>query len=78
MSSFFYFIGQTKHPRSSSRRVGMRDIEKFSSQKTGEILPPGWHFVPDVSAALARAQEQTEVVLVTGSFYLVGKVRRQL
>ena len=63
---------------SSSRRVGMRDIEKFSSQKTGEILPPGWEFVSDVSAALARAQEQAEVVLVTGSFYLVGEVRKEL
>lgn len=56
----------------------MRDIEKFSSQKTGEILPTGWTFVPDVSAALARAQEQADVVLVTGSFYLVGEVRKRL
>ena len=63
---------------SSSRRVGMRDIEKFSSQKTREILPSGWQFIPDVSCAFARAQEQAEVVLVTGSFYLVGAVRAQL
>lgn len=63
---------------SSSRRVGMRDIEKFSSQKTREILPTGWEFVSDVSAALARAQAQAEVVLVTGSFYLVGAVRAKL
>ena len=42
------------------------------------LLPPGWHFVPDVSAALARAQEQADVILVTGSFYLVGEVRKLL
>ncbi len=42
------------------------------------LLPPGWEFVPDVSAALTRVQERTAVVLVTGSFYLVGAVRQQL
>ncbi|MCQ2410470.1 MAG: bifunctional folylpolyglutamate synthase/dihydrofolate synthase [Elusimicrobiaceae bacterium] len=63
---------------SSSRRVGVRDIEKFSLGPTIDILPPTWQFVHDVSAALARAQEQADVVLVTGSFYLVGAVRKWL
>ncbi len=68
---------------SSSRRVAMRDIEKFLSRAAGEqviapLLPPGWEFISDVSTALTRAQEQAEVILVTGSFYLVGEVRKQL
>ena len=42
------------------------------------LLPPDWEFVPDVSAALAYAQEQADVILVTGSFYLVGAVRKRL
>ena len=66
---------------SSSRSLPdgqMRDIEKFSLGPTIDILPPTWQFVHDVSAALARAQEQADVVLVTGSFYLVGEVRKRL
>ena len=63
---------------SSSRSVAMRDIEKFSSQKTSEILPSGWEFVSDVGDALSRAQEQADVLLITGSFYLVGAVRAKL
>ena len=42
------------------------------------LLPPGWEFISDVSTALTRAQEQAEVILVTGSFYLVGEVRKLL
>ena len=42
------------------------------------LLPPGWKFVPDVDVALTRAQEQADVVLVTGSFYLVGALRARL
>ena len=45
---------------------------------TREIFPPGWEFIPGVPAALAHAQELADVVLVTGSFYLVGAVRAQL
>ena len=45
---------------------------------TREILPSGWEFVADAYAALARAQELADVVLVTGSFYLVGAVRAKL
>lgn len=41
-------------------------------------LSSGWSFIPGVSSALARAQELADVILVTGSFYLVGKVRAQL
>jgi len=63
---------------SSSRSVSMRDIEKFSARAAEGILPTGWEFVSDVSAALARAQAQADVVLVTGSFYLVGEVRKRL
>ena len=58
---------------SSSRSVGVRDIEKFPSRAAGEtllapLLVPGWEFVPNVSAALLRAQEKADVILVTGSF----------
>ena len=54
-----------------------------SPRATGErllvpLLLPGWEFVSDVSAALSRAQELADVVLVTGSFYLVGEVRKRL
>ena len=42
------------------------------------LLPTGWEFVSGVSVALSRAQEQADVVLVTGSFYLVGEVRKRL
>ncbi len=42
------------------------------------LLPPGWEFVPGVDVALARAQEQADVILVTGSFYLAGAVRARL
>ena len=45
---------------------------------TREIFPPAWQFIPDVFTALARAQELANVVLVTGSFYLVGAVREKL
>jgi len=45
---------------------------------TREILPSGWQFIPDVSTALIRAQELADVILVTGSFYLVGEVRAKL
>lgn len=47
-------------------------------QVLAPLLPSGWEFVSDVSAALTRAQEQNEVILVTGSFYLVGAVREKL
>lgn len=68
---------------SSSRSVGVRDIEKFPSRAAGEnlikpLLSPGWEFVSDVSLALTRAQKLADVILVTGSFYLVGKVRAKL
>lgn len=42
------------------------------------LLPPGWKFIPQVSAALAQAQKQAEVVLCTGSFYIAGALRRSI
>ena len=42
------------------------------------LLPPGWEFISDISAAFIHAQAQAEVVLVTGSFYLVGEIRKRL
>lgn len=44
----------------------------------GSLLSAGWTFVPDVSAALAHVQQEADVILCTGSFYLVGAVRAQL
>ena len=42
------------------------------------LVPPGWEFVSNVSAALLRAQEKADVILVTGSFYLAGEVRKHI
>lgn len=53
------------------RRAAERDL-------LTPLLAPGWQFVSGVSAAFARAQEQADVMLVTGSFYLVGEIRKKL
>lgn len=47
-------------------------------EKISPLLPASWQFVPDISVALARSKKQADVVLVTGSFYLVGEVRKRL
>ena len=42
------------------------------------ILPTGWDFVSDVEIALSQAKQRSDVVLCTGSFYLVGAVRKKI
>ena len=39
------------------------------------LLPSGWKFTIPVWEAFVAAQQQADVILVTGSFYLVGAVR---
>ena len=55
---------------SSSRAAG--------SAQLAARLPSGWKFIPDVSAAWEHAQKKADVILCTGSFYLVGAVLKNL
>ena len=65
-----YFSQGTVTVPPSSRAAGACHI--------GSLLSAGWTFMPDVSAALAHVQQEADVILCTGSFYLVGVVRAQL
>jgi dihydrofolate synthase/folylpolyglutamate synthase len=65
-----YFSQGTVTVPPSSRAAGACHI--------GPLLSAGWTFMPDVSAALAHVQQEADVILCTGSFYLVGAVRAQL
>lgn len=42
------------------------------------LLPAGWEFTIPLEKAFADVQQQAAVILVTGSFYLVGAVRHLL
>ena len=42
------------------------------------LLRSGWEFVPQLSVAWARAQEEVDVIVCTGSFYLVGAVLKNI
>lgn len=54
----------------SPRAAGETEVKPF--------LPAGWKFIPGVPAALSRVREEADVVLCTGSFYLVGAIRQLL
>ena len=58
--------------------TAVSSVRAAGEEKISPLLPATWPFVPDVSAALLLAQERADVVLVTGSFYLVGAIRKQL
>ena len=49
-----------------------------SEQEIRFFLPPGWAFIPDGGEALSEIQTRADTILCTGSFYLVGAVRKAL
>ena len=58
-------------PCDAPRAAGEKELRPF-------LLHPGVAFVPDAREALTRAQKSARIVLCTGSFYLIGALRKQL
>lgn len=58
--------------------TAISSVRAAGEKQLSLLLPHGWEFVADVPTAFARAKTQADVVLVTGSFYLVGQIRKGL
>lgn len=67
---------------SSQFRTGIVTMLPYPRSAGGTTLKPllshSWEFIADISVALSRAQDRADVILCTGSFYLVGAVRSLL